>query len=77
MQTYRELAEIISREQVAEDIYRLTFKAPDIAAAARPGQFVMVRFGDGQKGLMAAEIQPMELLVNSAPVLTLVDPTSE
>ena len=24
----------------------------------RPGQFVMVRFGDGQKGLMAAEIQP-------------------
>lgn len=25
----------------------------------RPGQFVMVRFGDGQKGLMAAEIQPV------------------
>ena len=25
----------------------------------RPGQFVMVRFGDGQKGLMAAEIQPI------------------
>ena len=24
----------------------------------RPGQFVMVRFGDGQKGLMAAEIHP-------------------
>lgn len=24
----------------------------------RPGQFVMVRYGDGQKGLMAAEIQP-------------------
>jgi len=25
----------------------------------RPGQFVMVRFGDGQKGLMAAEIHPI------------------
>ena len=25
----------------------------------RPGQFVMVRYGDGQKGLMAAEIQPI------------------
>ena len=25
----------------------------------RPGQFVMVRFGNGQKGLMAAEIQPV------------------
>lgn len=25
----------------------------------RPGQFVLVRFGDGQKGLMAAEIQPV------------------
>ncbi len=24
----------------------------------RPGQFVMVRFGDGEKGLMAAEIHP-------------------
>ncbi len=24
----------------------------------RPGQFVMVKFGDGQKGLMAAEIHP-------------------
>lgn len=25
----------------------------------RPGQFVMVRYGDGQKGLMAAEVQPI------------------
>jgi CspA family cold shock protein len=25
----------------------------------RPGQFVLVRYGDGQKGLMAAEIQPI------------------
>jgi CspA family cold shock protein len=24
----------------------------------RPGQFVMVRFGPGSKGLMAAEIHP-------------------
>ncbi len=25
----------------------------------RPGQFVMVKFGDGQKGLMAAEVHPV------------------
>jgi CspA family cold shock protein len=24
----------------------------------RPGQFVLVRFGPGSKGMMAAEIQP-------------------
>ena len=52
MQAYKELAEIILREQVAEDIYRFTVKAPDIAAAAEPGQFVMVRTVEGLDPLL-------------------------
>ena len=52
MQAYKELAEIIRREQVAEDIYRFTVKAPDIAAASGPGQFVMVRTGEGMDPLL-------------------------
>ena len=52
MQAYKELAEIIRREQVAEDIYRFTVKAPDIAAVSSPGQFVMVRTVDGLDPLL-------------------------
>ena len=36
-------AEILKIEPVAKDIFRLTLKAPDIAEAAAPGQFVMIR----------------------------------
>ena len=52
MQVYKESAEIVIREQVAEDIFRFTVKSPDIAAASRPGQFVMVRTGDGLDPLL-------------------------
>ena len=52
MQVYKKSAEIVSREQVAEDIFRLTVKAPDIAAAATPGQFAMVRTGEGLDPLL-------------------------
>ena len=52
MQAYKELAEIIRREQVAEDIYRFTVKAPDIATASGPGQFVMVLTGEGMDPLL-------------------------
>jgi dihydroorotate dehydrogenase electron transfer subunit len=52
MQAYKELAEIIRREQIAEGIYRFTVKAPDIAAASKPGQFVMVLTGEGMDPLL-------------------------
>ncbi len=52
MQVFQESAEIVSREQIAEDIFRFTVNSPDIAAAARPGQFVMVRTGDGLDPLL-------------------------
>ncbi len=52
MQAYKELAEIIRRDQVAEDTYRFTVKAPDIAAVSKPGQFVMVLAGEGMDPLL-------------------------
>jgi len=52
MQVYKESAEIISREQIAEDIFRFTVNSPDIAAASRPGQFVMVRTVNGLDPLL-------------------------
>ena len=52
MQAYKKSAEIVGREQVTEDIFRLTVKAPDIAAAAMPGQFLMVRTGEGLDPLL-------------------------
>ncbi|MBW2466801.1 MAG: dihydroorotate dehydrogenase electron transfer subunit [Deltaproteobacteria bacterium] len=52
MQAFKELAEIVRKEKVAEDLYRLTVKAPDIAEFSRPGQFVMVRTVEGMDPLL-------------------------
>lgn len=52
MQAYQQKAEVVSTEKLTGDIYRFTVKAPDIAADARPGQFVMVRAGDGLDPLL-------------------------
>lgn len=52
MQAYKELAEIVRREQLADNIYRFTVNAPDIAAASKPGQFVMVSTGEGLDPLL-------------------------
>ena len=52
MRTFQEKAEIVRTEQLAEDIYRATVRAPDIAQAARPGQFVMIRVSEGLDPLL-------------------------
>jgi dihydroorotate dehydrogenase electron transfer subunit len=52
MTPFQEQAEILCREQLAPDLYRLTVQAPDIAGAARPGQFVMIRAGQGYDPLL-------------------------
>jgi len=52
MQAYQQKAEVVCTEKVTGDIYRFTVKAPDIAADARPAQFVMVRAGDGLDPLL-------------------------
>lgn len=40
---------IVDNRHVSGDNYKITLAGPGIAAAARPGQFVMVRPGDGLK----------------------------
>lgn len=39
------LAPVVANDQVARDTYRLRLDAPELAAAIRPGQFVMMRVG--------------------------------
>lgn len=52
MPTYQQKGEIIRSEKLGAEIYRFTVKAPDIAAEARPGQFVMIRVGEGLDPLL-------------------------
>ena len=51
-QLKRTLAPIISNDEIMLGVYLLWAKAPAIAAAARPGQFVMVRTSDGYNPLL-------------------------
>lgn len=52
MPQYKTKSEVIKTEHLAEDIFRLTLLAPQIAKTARPGQFVMVRSTDGYDPLL-------------------------
>lgn len=52
MSAYQQKAIISRIEKLAGDIYRFTLKAPDIAAEASPGQFIMVRTGEGMDPLL-------------------------
>jgi len=53
VQQYNVLAPVDAVEMVTPDICRLTMAAPEIATAAEPGQFVMVRLpGEGQDPLL-------------------------
>lgn len=46
-------ATITSHRQVEQDIYLMEFNAPEAAAAAQPGHFIMVRVADGLDPLLA------------------------
>jgi dihydroorotate dehydrogenase electron transfer subunit len=48
----RILAPVISNTEIMPGVYLFRAKAPTIAAAARPGQFVMVRTSDGHNPLL-------------------------
>lgn len=45
--SHNQYAKVTDNQPVGPEIYRLTLEAPAIAAAARPGQFVMLRVGPG------------------------------
>jgi dihydroorotate dehydrogenase electron transfer subunit len=52
MPQYQEKATVVQVEQLSADNIRLTFDSPEIAAAAQPGQFVMIRTGTGKDPLL-------------------------
>jgi dihydroorotate dehydrogenase electron transfer subunit len=52
MSQYQENATIIRFEQLTADNIRLTLQADNIAATARPGQFVMIRTATGKDPLL-------------------------
>ncbi len=47
MPEFQEKCHVHAIEQVAPDVFQLSVHAPRISAAATPGQFVMVRVGEG------------------------------
>ncbi|MFH1639480.1 MAG: dihydroorotate dehydrogenase electron transfer subunit [Chloroflexota bacterium] len=49
-------ARIMSNEKVMPDTYLMWLEAPEIAAEAKPGQFVMVRCGDGYEHMLRRPI---------------------
>ena len=52
MPQYQEKTTVTRVERLSDENLRLTLKAPAIAAAAKPGQFVMVRAGRGHDPLL-------------------------
>lgn len=58
------LAEITKKEKIASDIFRLTLQAPEIAAAARPGQFVMLRSGRSLDPLLSRPFSLHQVMVD-------------
>ena len=52
MSQFQKKVELVRSEVIARDVVRLTFNAPEIAAAAIPGQFVMVQIGSGKDPLL-------------------------
>ena len=42
MPEFQEISIVCSQERLTDTVYRLTLLAPDIAASAKPGQFIMV-----------------------------------
>lgn len=52
MSQFQKNVELVRSEVLAKDVLRLTFNAPEIAAAAMPGQFVMVQIAPGQDPLL-------------------------
>lgn len=52
MSQIQEKTQIIRIERFTEDIFRLTLESPEIAAVAKPGQFVMIRTGNSSDPLL-------------------------
>lgn len=52
MSQFQKKVDVVRTEVVARDVIRLTLMAPEIVAAARPGQFVMVQIAENKDPLL-------------------------
>lgn len=52
MKIVQRKAEVLSKKQLNADIYHLSFHAPRIARAAKPGQFINILCGDNQSYIL-------------------------
>jgi dihydroorotate dehydrogenase electron transfer subunit len=52
MTQFQEKTAITRIERLTDDIFRMTLESSEIASAAKPGQFVMVRTGSGKDPLL-------------------------
>jgi len=65
MNQFEEQAEVLRQEQLTPEIFRLTLRAPEIAANARPGQFVMIRTSLGYDPLLRRPLSIHQTIGNS------------
>ncbi|HEB12505.1 MAG TPA: dihydroorotate dehydrogenase electron transfer subunit [Actinobacteria bacterium] len=49
---YQTISRVVDKQEVAEDIYKLTLYAPQVARNARPGQFVHLQCGENQSYIL-------------------------
>lgn len=63
-------AEVVANTHLSSDYNVVTLKAPAIAAAARPGQFVMVRTHNGLEPLLRRPFSLFEIVRDSGGVPT-------
>jgi dihydroorotate dehydrogenase electron transfer subunit len=66
---YQELAPIISNHEVMPGVYLIWIDSPDIAASARPGQFVMITCDRGQARLLRRPISIHQVGARSLAIL--------
>ena len=52
MAEFQEKSTITHREALTSEVIRLTVHAPNISSAAQPGQFVMIKVGEGLDPLL-------------------------
>ena len=63
-------AEVIANRPLSADYNVLTLRAPEIARAAAPGQFVMVKAGTAQDPLLRRPFSVFEILRDQAGVIS-------
>ena len=62
-------AKIISNEKIAQDFFKITLEAPEIAKAAKAGQFVMVRCSNGTDPLLRRALSFHRISKNECELL--------